>query len=226
MPDLDSRRWFDKFSRAYAITIICLSAFFALVFPFVLSISFLGFEGSIYRALAFLIAASPCALIIAMPIAYLSAIGACARRGILLKGGIVLDALAQCKAVAFDKTGTLTTGELTCASVEPLQEHFDRDTALSVAYALERNAIHPIAKAILAYCQKAQVLPVNLLEFKAIPGSGLQGIADLPRGKIPVFIGHPEFIAEKLNQERAEVLLKKKSSAAKCRRTYFLFVYR
>lgn len=203
------QRWFDRFSRVYAITIICLSAFFALTFPFVLSIPFLGFEGSIYRALAFLIAASPCALIIAMPIAYLSAIGACARRGILLKGGTVLDALAKCKAVAFDKTGTLTTGDLTCASVEALRTEININDALSIAYALEKNAIHPIAKAILAYAQEAKVLPIPLKDFKAIPGSGLEGTAQLHGVDTAVSIGHPEFIAEKLSRGQADILMQR-----------------
>lgn len=203
------QRWFDKFSRTYAITIICLSAFFALTFPFLFSIPFLGIEGSVYRALAFLIAASPCALIIAMPIAYLSAIGACARNGILLKGGTILDALAQCKAVAFDKTGTLTTGDLTCIAIEPLNASVDLQMELSVAYALEKNAVHPIAKAILAYAEKTNTLPAHLKEFKAIPGSGLEGLAKFSNGDIHVAIGHPEFIAEKLNKNKSEALLKR-----------------
>ncbi len=204
------QRWFDKFSRSYAISIICLSAFFALIFPFIFSIPFLGFEGSVYRALAFLIAASPCALIIAMPIAYLSAIGSCAKHGILLKGGTVLDALAQCKTVAFDKTGTLTTGELTFAGVESLGREIDTNQAISVAHALEKNAIHPIAKAILAYAQKAKILPAQISVFQAIPGSGLEGIFTLPTGvNVPVAIGHPEFIAEKLNAPQAQQLLQK-----------------
>lgn len=202
------QRWFDHFSRAYAITIICLSAFFALTFPFVLSIPFLGIEGSVYRSLAFLIAASPCALIIAMPIAYLSAIGSCARHGILLKGGTILDALAQCKAIAFDKTGTLTTGELTCAAVEPLGNQMDAHTAISAAFALEKNAVHPIAKAILVYAQENKVLPAQLSEFRAIPGSGLEGMMKLSTESVPVSIGNPEFIAGKLNVDQAEDLLK------------------
>ena len=91
------------------------SFLFALTLPLILSLPYLGKEGGIYRALAFLIAASPCALIIATPTAYLSAISSCARKGILLKGGVILDALASCKKIAFDKTGTLTTGKLSPA---------------------------------------------------------------------------------------------------------------
>ncbi|KIC76897.1 putative cadmium/zinc-transporting ATPase HMA1 [Neochlamydia sp. TUME1] len=203
------QRWFDKFSRRYAISIICLSAFFVLILPYLLSIPFLGMEGSVYRALAFLIAASPCALIIAMPIAYLSAVGACAKRGILLKGGVILDALASCNRVAFDKTGTLTTGELTCAAIETLDQGIDKATALSIAFALEKNAVHPIAKAILAYSHHTKTLPVELKNFKAIPGSGLEGTVILPEGDVPVLIGHPEFIAGKLSPTQAKVLLDK-----------------
>ncbi len=114
------QRWFDQFSRAYALTIISLSTLFALTFPYLFSIPFLGYEGSIYRAVAFLIAASPCAFILAIPIAYLSALSACARKGILLKGGVVLDALAQCTTIAFDKTGTLTTGSSHARKSKPL----------------------------------------------------------------------------------------------------------
>jgi Zn2+/Cd2+-exporting ATPase len=106
------QRWLDQFGKRYATAVIGLTFLFALALPFILATSFFGHEGSVYRALAFLIAASPCALIIATPTAYLSAISACAKRGILLKGGVTLDALASCSSVAFDKTGTLTTGQL------------------------------------------------------------------------------------------------------------------
>ena len=88
------QRVFERASKGYAITIISLSAFFAVSLPWILSIPFLGIEGSLYRAIAFLIAASPCALIIAIPIASLSAISACANKGIRLRGGIYLDAVA------------------------------------------------------------------------------------------------------------------------------------
>jgi len=173
------QRWFDKLSRAYAISIILLATTFALTMPLFLNIPYLTLEGSIYRALAFLIAASPCALIIAIPIAYLSAISICARNGILIKGGITLDALASCKVFAFDKTGTLTTGVLKCQAIETLtdvsQEKIDQ--ALSIAYALERNAIHPVAQAIVSYAEERGALLTKLEGFKSIPGYGLEAVA-------------------------------------------------
>ncbi len=166
------QRWFDSLSNRYAISIISLSFLFALTFPWFLNIPYIGKEGSIYRALAFLIAASPCALIIAIPIAYLSAVSACAKKGILLKGGMILDALAKCKTIAMDKTGTLTTGELTCLEMITTG---DRKTFLSIAYALERSAVHPIAHAITLFAEKENVLPANITDFLSVPGYGLKG---------------------------------------------------
>lgn len=202
------QRWFDKLSRGYAITVILLSLFFALSFPFLLGIPFLGIEGSVYRALAFLIAASPCALIIAIPIAYLSAVSACARRGILLKGGVTLDALAGCSAIAFDKTGTLTTGNLVCLGIEKLGESgAENSEALGVAYALERNAVHPIAKAVLGYAPAKEAPQIALKDFKALPGYGLEAIAQLNSGDRLVYIGNPDYIIPKLSGE-SQALLK------------------
>lgn len=163
------QRWLDKFGKHYATTIIALTILFAFLLP-------------IYSSLAFLIAASPCALIIATPTAYLSAISACARRGILLKGGIIIDALASCGIIAFDKTGTLTTGELQCTSMEP-----PSDQALSIAYGLERNVTHPIANAICKLAQDKKIPPAEITSFKSIPGSHIEGLYQ----HVPVSIGRP-----------------------------------
>jgi heavy metal translocating P-type ATPase len=202
------QRWFDSLSRGYAITIILLATFFAMVLPFILNIPFLGPEGSVYRGLAFLIAASPCALIIAIPIAYLSAVSTCARRGILLKGGITLDALASCKMIIFDKTGTLTTGDLTCIGIEGSSSK--KEFALSVAYALEKNAIHPIAKAILSYADSKGALPIPVKKFRAVPGYGLEGVVEISGKENHVYVGNPEYVIEKL-PEHQKILLKKKA---------------
>ena len=204
------QRWLDRFSEGYAITIILLSALFALALPFLLSIPFLGREGSLYRALAFLIAASPCALIIAIPIAYLSAISACARQGILLKGGVILDALASCRAIAFDKTGTLTTGELACVAEEtllnPLQ--LSSNQALAVAAALEQNAVHPVAKAILTLAKERDVEPAALCHFITVPGFGLQAVALLQEEPYEAAIGRVQWILERFPVDKRAILEK------------------
>ncbi|ADI38979.1 putative cadmium/zinc-transporting ATPase HMA1,chloroplastic [Waddlia chondrophila 2032/99] len=195
------QRWFDAQSRRYAISIILLAFIFAASFPFLLQIPFLGTEGSLYRALAFLIAASPCALIIALPIAYLSAISICARNGILMKGGVALDALASCKAIAFDKTGTLTTGELTCEPIESIapSSQEKRQRALEIAAALEQNAIHPIARSIVSYAEEQKIRPAELAEFQSIPGFGLKGKVE--EGE--VFLGRPEYLIDKLPADKS-----------------------
>lgn len=208
------QRWFDKLSKAYALTIIGLATLFAISLPFIVSIPFLGVEGSIYRALAFLIAASPCALIIAIPIAYLSAVGACARKGILLKGGITLDALAHCSVLAFDKTGTLTTGHLSLEGIESIGADLSKakkEEALAVAYALEKNAVHPIAKAIVSYGEIKKFPTIPLREFRSISGYGLTAIATIDQKDLSVYIGRLDYIASQLDaktQNELELAIK------------------
>lgn len=188
----------DRFGKHYATAIISLTFLFALTFPWILSISYFGMEGSIYRALSFLIAASPCALIIATPTAYLSAISACAKKGVLLKGGITLDALARCRAIALDKTGTLTTGELSCVNFEPFSLE-----ALSIAYGLEQHVMHPIASAISKFAAEKKVFPKEIKDFKAVPGFGLEGTIE---GR-PIAIGLPKYIASKTPLEKQQEIL-------------------
>lgn len=196
------QRWFDRVSQSYATSVILLTAFFSLMLPWMQGIPYIGMDGSFYRSIAFLIAASPCALIIAIPIAYLSAISACARKGILLKGGVVLDALDHCNAIAFDKTGTLTTGNLRCLEIKPLSSAtVSREEALSIAFAMEERAVHPIARAISSYAQQLGIKKHALSQFKSIPGYGLQATATVGGKEYDVFIGNQEFISPKLSLE-------------------------
>lgn len=188
------QRFLDRFSQIYASSIIGLSVLFGIILPWIFPISYFGVEGSIYRALAFLIAASPCALIIATPTAYLSALSACAKKGVLLKGGITLDGLASCKTLAFDKTGTLTTGELTCSSFETLNDGLGEKEAISIAAGLERHASHPMAKAIMRYAKEKTISPSPISDFRSVPGFGLQGVWN----DKPVKIGNAAFVAERL----------------------------
>lgn len=190
------QRWLDQFGKRYASGVIGLTFFFAIALPLFMTVPYFGMEGSIYRSLAFLIAASPCALIIGAPTAYLSAISACAKKGILLKGGITLDALAKCKTVAFDKTGTLTTGALRCNAIEPMDSTtLSSDEALSIAAALERHVVHPIASAICNLAAEKKLEIPEIRGFKALPGYGLEAV--LSDGT-PIAIGLPEHISQKL----------------------------
>lgn len=197
----------DRFSKVYAITIIGLSCFFILVLPYLLSIPFAGYEGSIYRGLAFLIAASPCAIIIATPTAYLSALSACAKKGILLKGGVSLDALARCNMIAFDKTGTLTTGNLHCTEFKKIYGNdCVEQEALSIAATLERYANHPIAKAITQYAAQQNTLLHDVASCNVIAGYGLEGEVMIRDNSQRVFIGNPEYIFSKIQLHPEAIL--------------------
>lgn len=191
------QQWIDEFGKRYAISIILLTAFFAIFLPFFTAMTYIGIEGSIYRALTFLIAASPCALVIATPTAYLSAISSCARKGILLKGGAILDALAKCKSIAFDKTGTLTTGKLRCMNLEPLNPEaalLDLSKALSIAGSMERLVKHPMADAVIEFVKEKNLSLRDLDSFESVPGSGMKALAD----QIPCYLGNESFVLSKL----------------------------
>lgn len=197
-------RFLDRFGKIYATTVIILFIFFALTMPLYTSLPFLGVGGSFYRALAFLIAASPCALIIATPTAYLSAISACAKKGILLKGGMLLDAIASSDLVALDKTGTLTQGKLELTTIDcfnTTKPICSEKEAISIAASLERGVLHPIADSLEKYISRHKIPVVPVQKFKATPGYGLEGIVNLNEKEIPVYIGSFEYIRLKLGKE-------------------------
>jgi P-type E1-E2 ATPase len=114
-------RLLDTFGDRYSKAILGVTLATMILGPAVFGMPFLGRSGAMYRAFAFLSAAAPCALLMS-PLVYIAAVGACARRGVLVRGGLTLDALAECGTVALDKTGTITTGQMACASVERVEE--------------------------------------------------------------------------------------------------------
>lgn len=110
-------RLLDTFGDQYSKAILAITALTMILGPTLFGWPFLGRTGAMYRAFAFLSAAAPCALLMS-PLVYIAAIGAAARRGVLVRGGLTLDALAEVGTVALDKTGTITTGTMVCVSVE------------------------------------------------------------------------------------------------------------
>ena len=193
------QRLLDRLGKRYAFVIILLAILFALLLPPFFSLPYLGTHGSVYRALTFLIAASPCALIISTPTAYLSAISACSKRGILLKGGVIFDALTNCHHIAFDKTGTLTTGKLTLERLVTLipSDTVDETTALKFAAALEKHTVHPIAEAIVNHAKEQNLSHIELTHFKSIAGAGLAGTSS----DITLHIGNLPFISKHIPKE-------------------------
>ena len=110
-------RLLDTFGDRYSKAILAVTALTMVVGPVAFGWPLMGRGGAMYRAFAFLSAAAPCALLMA-PLVYVAAVGACARRGVLVRGGVTFDTLAECGVVALDKTGTITTGRMMCSSVE------------------------------------------------------------------------------------------------------------
>jgi Cd2+/Zn2+-exporting ATPase len=158
----------DRFARIYTPIVVAIAFLVAVLPPL-----FFGEEFAtwFYRALVFLVISCPCALVISTPVAVLCALTRGARDGVLVKGGVFLEKLADLKAVLFDKTGTLTEGKFTVTDIVAL-ENFNRDMVLSLAASIEKNSEHPIASAILnhARTERAEILPTS--NFTAFPGEG------------------------------------------------------
>ncbi|MFE4362558.1 heavy metal translocating P-type ATPase [Kitasatospora sp. NPDC056800] len=174
------QRLADRIAKPLVPGIMVAAALIALVG------SLLGDPATwIERALVVLVAASPCALAISVPVTVVAAVGAAGRLGVLVKGGAALEALGAVRAVALDKTGTLTRNRPAVVRVATLDGH-SRDTVLAVAAALEARSEHPLAEAVLA---AAPGVPVAT-DVEAVTGAGLTGRLD---GR-PVRLGRPGWI--------------------------------
>lgn len=131
--------------------------------------------GWFYQALAFLTAASPCALAIGTPAAVLSGIGRAARVGVLIKGGAHLEAMSRLGAVAFDKTGTLTVGRPRVVAVEAVDKEHDEQTLLALAAAVEHGSRHPLGQAIADEAEARQIEPAKAEDVRRAAGAGITG---------------------------------------------------
>ncbi len=135
----------------------------------------------IYRALALLILACPCALVISTPVSIVSAIGAASRQGVLIKGGVHLEAAGALRAVAFDKTGTLTEGLPRVTHVLSFNG-VSEDEVLALAASVERDSEHPLAEAI-SHAARTRGLPLlKAFDFQAVPGRGARAALDTNGG--------------------------------------------
>ncbi len=126
----------------------------------------------VYRALALLVIACPCALVISTPVSIVSAIGAATRRGILIKGGAALEAAGSAQVVALDKTGTLTAGRPVVTEVVSLSPEVDTDALLGLAASVEVLSEHPLARAVVAHANVVGGALIPAQRFQAVPGKG------------------------------------------------------
>jgi Cd2+/Zn2+-exporting ATPase len=165
----------DKFERIFVPCVLIVVG--ALLLAWVVVDE--PFADSFYRAMAVLVAASPCALAISVPSAVLSGVARAARGGVLVKGGAALEALGRVSAIAFDKTGTLTEGEPYLTDVKPLFGVTEEEL-LAVAVAIERSSDHPLAGAIVRNgAERLGDAPVPRAEaVESITGKGIQGRID------------------------------------------------
>jgi Zn2+/Cd2+-exporting ATPase len=152
-----AQRFVDRFARVYTPAVVLLALFVAVVPPLFFGQPFLSTattQGWLYRALALLVVACPCALVISTPVSVISAISNAAHHGVLVKGGAYLEALSRVRAVAFDKTGTLTRGEPTVVGVHSVacdardERCVPCDDLLALAGAVEQYSEHPLAQAV------------------------------------------------------------------------------
>ncbi|MDZ4716899.1 MAG: heavy metal translocating P-type ATPase [Roseiflexaceae bacterium] len=169
-----TQRFLDKFEQYYAMGVISAVALFILLVPPLFGIEF---SKNFYTAMVLLTVASPCALVISVPSALLSAIANAARRGVLFKGGAHLEDLSRVKVVAFDKTGTLTFGkpELTDLIALP---GFSEAELLDVLARAEAPSEHPVARAIQMAVQARGLTVAEPDAFEAIAGMGVRAVWD------------------------------------------------
>ncbi|WP_121971529.1 heavy metal translocating P-type ATPase [Leptolyngbya sp. BC1307] len=185
-----SQQFLEKFERGYARVIVVVGLLLATVPPLLLNWSW---EVTIYRALVFLVVASPCALMAAIMPTLLSGIAKGARQGILFKDGAQLEKIGQVRAIAFDKTGTLTTGILQTSDLMAAPG-ISADKVLQLAASLEAYSEHPIAQAVV---EKAQKREISLRPMTAVQATVGQGISGSLAGE-PVRVGKLAFVSADL----------------------------
>lgn len=198
-----SQQFIERFERGYARVVVLMGVLLAILPPFLWGWSW---ETTIYRALIFLVVASPCALVAAIMPTLLSGIANGARQGILFKSGAQLELMGRVRAIAFDKTGTLTTGQPQVCKVIPALGYQEAEV-LELAAALETYSEHPIGQAI---CQRAARITstgsssqnLSLTFVQAQPGQGITGL----KGNISVRVGKAAFVRSKIQQIPADLL--------------------
>ncbi|GAA0439914.1 heavy metal translocating P-type ATPase [Lentibacillus halophilus] len=172
----------DRFANVYTPIVFAL-AISVMVFPPLFGVGAWG--DWLYKGLALLVVACPCALVISTPVSIVSAIGNAAKNGVLIKGGTFLEKAASIKAMVFDKTGTLTEGKPKVTNV--ISNMNDRNDLIAIARTIEAHSTHPIAQAITTYADERAIGMKEGGAFKTITGKGAQATID----GMEYFAGNP-----------------------------------
>lgn len=194
-----AQRLIDRIGPTYSAVVILSAVAVGLVGWAVFGLA--GNE-AVRRGIALLIVASPCALIIATPAAYLSGMAASARRGVLVKGGSHLETTARAGVFVFDKTGTLTTGRIRMTDIE-MNGAVSREETLRIVAGVESSSSHPLAAAVVAAARQEGLQPVAVDEFRSSPGAGESAVVNGRR----VWIGRPELVHEHADAKDVEAIL-------------------
>ncbi len=157
-----------RFARIYTPLVTAAAVLIAVLPP--LLIPGARFNDYLYRALVFLVISCPCALVISVPLGFFGGIGGAARRGVLFKGGVILEKLAKAGTVVFDKTGTLTQGSFAVCEIIPA-DGVEREYLLSRAACAEAHSTHPVAQAVCRAYDRAAESPSQVEE---LPGYGVR----------------------------------------------------
>ncbi|MDE5753866.1 MAG: cadmium-translocating P-type ATPase, partial [Oscillospiraceae bacterium] len=166
-PKID--KFITRFARVYTPVVVIIAVLTAIVPSLITG----NWSYWVYAALNFLMISCPCALVLSVPLAFFSGIGAGSVHGILFKDGISLEALAGVKAVVMDKTGTLTKGNFTVTEAETV--HCKTEELFRMCAACESSSTHPVAKSILQYMEEQQITYTPAENVRELAGRGIMG---------------------------------------------------
>lgn len=182
-------------AKVYTPFVLILSIVSFLIMYFL--IPSLSLKESIYRALSFLVVSCPCAIAISVPLSYFTGIGACSKRGILIKGSDYLDTLRLVNKIIFDKTGTITTGEFSDCKLTVLSKNYKEKEIIKYYLQGESFSNHPIAKSIVKFYEE-KVSTKEVTHFKEVAGKGVQ--YEIRNQKVK--IGSASFVGSKEKDSR------------------------
>jgi Cd2+/Zn2+-exporting ATPase len=166
-----TEQFMTRFSRRYSPAVLALGIAVAIGWGLIGG----DWNEALIRAATVIVAAAPCALVISVPVTYVAAMGRGGRSGILIKGGIHLEELAQVNVMALDKTGTITQGRPQLDRITTAADT-DDDRALALAAAIEQRSEHPLARAVLAAASERGVTIPAIEDFASLPGAGAQAV--------------------------------------------------
>jgi Cd2+/Zn2+-exporting ATPase len=172
----ESQRFIERFGARYSPAVLAGGVLVAAVLVFAFGFSW---NAALHRAVVFIVAAAPCALVISVPITLVAALGTGARNGVLIKGGVILERLATIRNIALDKTGTLTRGEPIVTDFVRLDSspHAESELLSRIA-AIESRSEHPVARAIVAHARARGVVVGEAADVRALPGAGVVATID------------------------------------------------